>query len=122
MADEITLTFGLSILKGDFRFDINAIQEQFDLASARYVSGIQNVSQSAHELIDIGDIATAGLAVFRNRDATNYVEIGLDVSSTFYPRDLLYPGQVAFSWLSGLAHYALANTAAVDLEYLIFER
>lgn len=77
-------------------------------------SGIQNIGTSA-EAINIGDVATEGIAVFENLDATNFVEIGWDATG-FQSAFKLLPGQFAIVPLNPSRTWqAQANTAAVEL-------
>lgn len=122
MADEIVLTIGLRVTKSELKFVREQANLYYDLTGDKYISNVAEISESAHELLETGDLATAGVAVFKNLDATNYVEVGLDVSSTFYPLIRLDPGEEFPLKLATLAVYAKADTAAVDLQYTIFER
>jgi hypothetical protein len=94
-----------------------------DTAGSKWSGEIQAIGFATHEVLDIGsDIATAGWAFLRNQDATNYVEIGLVVTATFYPFAKLMPGEWAIIPLGTLSIYAKANTASVDLEHQVLER
>ena len=68
-------------------------------------------------------VGTKGWAYFRNVDATNFVDIGVQVAATFYPFARLMPGEECHIPLSpAVALFALANTAAVRLDYGVIER
>ncbi len=67
------------------------------------------------------DVSTLGVALFRNLDATNYVEVGIDVAAAFYPFVKLLPGEAWPMRMGTLAPYAKANTAAVRLQYDIYD-
>jgi hypothetical protein len=61
-----------------------------------------------------------GYAFFRNIDATNYVEIGVQISTVFYAFAKLKAGEVAVVRMNQTnPPYALANAAAVVLQYTI---
>lgn len=60
-------------------------------------------------------VATAGYAYFRNLDATNFVEIGVQVAGTFYPLIKLLAGEVAVLRLATVTFYARADTGTVNL-------
>jgi hypothetical protein len=81
--------------------------------------GVASIGTSAHEALPLQDVATPGLAWFKNLDGTNYVEVGSDVAGTFYPFLKLKPAQECWSWLS-VAPYAKANTAACQLQFKIY--
>lgn len=90
-------------------------------ATAPYVTSGSVSIGTTHEALVMQDVSTAGLARFENLDTTNYVEIGVLVSSTFYPFLKLKAGEFQFVRLGTSAPYAKANTAAVRLDYEIFQ-
>ena len=122
MASEISLALALRITKGNLieNFQLGGT---FDLAASAPVkaAGIASIGFAAHEAIPMQDVATLGFAVFRNLDTTNYVEVGVDVGAAFYPFLLLKPGESALLRMGTAAPYAKANTAAVRLQYDIFD-
>jgi len=68
-----------------------------------------------------------GLSVFKNLDEHNYIEIGLYIGTTFYPflklEALEQSGPMFLGITSGSWNlYARANTAPVDLFYIIYAR
>ena len=70
---------------------------------------------------------TPGLAIFKNLDSANYVEIGLYISGTFYAFLKLGPGEQSGPMFLGITTgdwnlYARSNTAEVDLFYIIYAR
>lgn len=122
MANEISVSGTLGVRKGY----LNAMRNQgraftLNAASPAKAAGIASIGHSAHEAIPMGDVSTAGWAWFENLDTTNYVEIGIDVSSAFHAFLKLKPGEFALVRLATNAPYAKANTAAVKLDYEIFE-
>lgn len=91
-------------------------------AAIHKTSQVQTIG-TTYEALTVGaDVATAGWAFFRNLDATNFVEIGLEVSSAFQTLMKLMPGECALLPLATKALYARANTAAVKLDFTILER
>lgn len=84
-------------------------------------SNIQNIGTSYEAIVEDASIGTAGMAVFRNLDPTNYVEIGLEVAATFYPLLKLKAGDPPAIFRISGALFARANTAAVDLDIVIIE-
>jgi hypothetical protein len=120
MADEIKVNFSLAFTRGESKLNIPSSQLSVDSASNVKVGNTQTVGTS-HEALVLGDVASCGAAYFLNTDATNYVDIGVDVSGTFYGLIRLMPGEYAFCpRLATNAPYARANTSAVNLEYYIF--
>ena len=121
MANEITINYRLRMSKAGVNFDSTNQQLQRDMSGSRRAGQTQNIGTTKEVLIT-GDLATAGYGVFKNLDATNYVELGVVAAGTFYPLVKLLPGDVALFPLTTLSVYAQANTAAVDLDYAIVER
>ncbi len=122
MADEIKVNFSLAYAKGESRLNIPGKQLAIDSASYPKITNTQIVG-TTHEALVLGDVASCGAAAFTNTDATNYVDIGVDVSGTFYGLIRLMPGEYAFApRLATNAPYAKANTASVSLDYTIFSQ
>ena len=118
MADEITLNASLSIAATNLRESFQPGNLSIDLASTAGAGGSQTIGHSAHEQIAKGDTTDGGVFFFRNVDETNYVEIGIQhSSSTFVAFLKLLPGEFAVGRLSSATIYAKANTAAVNLQY-----
>lgn len=85
--------------------------------SEKYAAAVQAIGTSM-EAITLGDVTTPGFSWFRNLDATNYVEIGINVAG-FQPVLKLKPGEGQVFRFATAAPQARANTASVDLEYII---
>jgi hypothetical protein len=124
MANEFTMTGLLKIDKG-FQQDIKNVSNlritQIGDGSA---GGVQNIGTSA-EAIDLGDVSTLGLYFFRNLDPIggNFVEIGQDSGGGFEVYEKLLPGEFTvgrFGVLAGTLQ-AKADTAAIELQYKIYE-
>lgn len=118
MADEIAVSVMLRVENGSLSFKKALAGLTFDQSSAKMIHSVQNVGTS-EEAVDLGDVATPGWALFINRDDTNYVTIrdgsgGDDVVK-------LEAGEFALFRLATATPYAIANTAACDVEYVILE-
>jgi len=122
MANEISLSTNFSVRK-DFLATNRSTSRSFNLnaASPAKAAGIASIGTSAHEALPMGDVSTAGWARFENLDATNYVQVGVDSSGTFIPFLKLKPGEFHICRLATNAPYAKANTAAVKLDYEIYD-
>ena len=118
MADEIKFNGTFSVLKSYLSFAVN-IQNVITLTGSNYIGGAPTIG-TTEEALPMGDVATAGWAVFRNLDATNYVEIGTVPVATFVPFLKLKPGEWFACRLGTNAPYAKANTASCVLDYKIF--
>jgi hypothetical protein len=121
MANEITVNSGINIQKGNLSFQLPLNTITADLTGTRVIRNVQNVG-TTFEALAVNDVATAGWAYFRNLSTTNFVEIGVEVSATFYPLIRLNAGETAGPIrLSVLTARLRANTAAVDVDCLIAE-
>jgi hypothetical protein len=121
MAD-ITFTSVVTISKGELKRTSSATQSISFVSSApTAAAGIASIGFAAHEAIPMGDVSTAGFARFKNLDSTNFVQIGTDVAAAFVPSIKLKAGESFTIRLGTNAPYAKANTAAVQLDYEIFQ-
>jgi hypothetical protein len=122
MAKEITVNAKLVATKGNLS-QSRSETCQPNMAGTHYAArGMDIPTTAAGTALDLGSVATAGYALLKNLDATNYVEVGVQVAGTFYPLVRLLAGESAvfrFAISSGI--YARANTATVVLDYLILE-
>lgn len=124
MADEITVTIGLNASKANAPKVTNSAEaRQHDWSGNIVAADVTEVpTTAAGTSIDLASISTSGWALFENLDNTNYVELGVQVSGTFYPLARLLAGERAAFRLSASATlYALSNTAACDLYWQVLE-
>jgi len=118
MANEITITTGLVATSGNFLVQHSTLTKQATLTTARRSLNTQLISTSSTALVIASGVAAAGgWAWFRNLDTTNYVEVGVQVSGTFYPLVRLNAGEAAVFRLGVITPYAYANTGSVYLEH-----
>jgi len=118
MASELTLRVSLSFEKSGRLAELLFGPTARDVAGNKPLSNVQSIGFAAEEAIVVGDAGAGGYFMAVNRDATNYVE--LRPGSGLADLIKLLPGDVCLFRLTGDATlYALANTAAVDLEYVI---
>jgi len=118
--NEITITTGLQVSKGSLTRLIPTRTFQADLAGTRVISNVQNVG-TTHEALVVGDLASAGYCTITNL-GTNYAELGVDVSGTFYGVVRIDGAKSVGPFkLSSLTRHVRANTAAVDLDITITE-
>lgn len=120
MANEIKVTASLTYANGNLgSLTVPSRTQQItqNTAAPARAGGSQTIGFAAHEALVVTDITTLGVVHFRNRDATNFVEIGVDVAGTFYPVVRLNANE---SWIfrsaQGITLYAQADTAAVILD------
>lgn len=121
MADEITYSASLSYTKGNVVAFSRAITGLgIDVSGSRFIHHTQQIGTS-EEAIDIGELASLGVAVFKNLDASNFIQLKTATSGTLMVK--LLPGEMwPFRFGSGItAPFAIADTAACYMEYVIWE-
>jgi len=119
MADEINVTGLLSFEKSPAaKISVGVSAAKFTVTGTKYVHGLQNVGTAA-EAIGLGDIGTPGYFFIKNLDATNYLEILSATDGSVLLK--IKAGEFAIGRFGAAAPAAKANTAAVNIEYLIVE-
>lgn len=122
MANEITYELYLKAAKGNLSIERRIPATKADMAGDAYSANVQTIATSSTAVTIAAAVSTAGFAFFRNLDATNFVEIGVeDGGSTFIAFAKLDPGQAAVVPLATTSIYAKADTAAVLLETIVVE-
>jgi hypothetical protein len=123
MANEITLSGSLLISATNFRESFNPGTLSIDLSDVKGDGGVQAISHSGSaaqgEAFGVTDVSNGGVFFFRNLDSTNFVEIGFQVSSTFYPFLKLLAGEYAIGRIGTAAPFGRADTANVNVQYRI---
>lgn len=120
MADEITINATLSIDNGNYAATRRTSRLQATQSTLGGNAAVQSVSTS-YEALALGDVSTEGWCYVRNLDSTNFVELGLEVSSTFYGFTKLEAGEPALFRVSDQTIYAQADTSAVKIDLLMLE-
>lgn len=121
MAD-INVTGHLILTKGNLKRSFTTTKSfDFVATAPAMAGGVATIGFAAHEAIVMQDVAAAGWARFENLDSTNFVQIGIDVSAAFHPFVKLKAGEFCILRLGTNAPYAKADTAAVQLDYEIFQ-
>jgi len=121
MANEITAKVYLSVSKTGVP-DITKQPAQFliTMTGTDLILATQSIGTSAENIIK-GEITTPGMCLIHNLDATNYVEIGHDVSAAFEADIKIKAGEWCLFRMSQATPQAKANAAAVVIEYLMIE-
>lgn len=117
---EFSYQFQLVLNNGELQDNVSSGAIAVDQLAAKMVRNVQNIG-TTEEAMDLGDVGTPGLAILKNLDDTNYVEIGSYVAAVFYPFLKLKPGEMQIIRIGVAAPYAKANTAAVELDYRIYD-
>lgn len=118
MANEATVTVSLQFAKGSVDLTLSDAAKTFDVTGTRYQRAVQSVGTS-EEALDMGDITDPGWAYFRNLDASNFVEIRAATGDTACIR--INAGESCCFRLVATAPFVMADTAAIDLEYMIVQ-
>lgn len=116
MADELTIRASLSFEKGDTLVELLIGPKKRDVAGTHGQRRRQSIGFAAEELVVMDDIASGGYLLVVNRDATNYVQLRSATGVQAFAR--LLPGDFCLFRLdNGATLYAIANTAACDIDY-----
>jgi hypothetical protein len=123
MADEITAAVSLAVVKSSLTANFPLVRDTFSMSGDSVSRNVQSIPTTAAgtALVIAAGVSTVGWAYFRNTDATNYVEIGVQVAGTFYPVIKLKATEFGCCRLAVSTLYARANTAAVNLDMSIVE-
>lgn len=122
MADEITVTFGLS------RKHATNTRDTHDVGQLRKTYTQTGVGQydvkpsigTSEETITFTDIATNGWAFLQNQDTTNYVEWGFS-TGVYGGRMRAQESAGPFRVNAGATLYLKANTAACRVRVVMYE-
>ena len=120
MANELTLSASLKFAKSSIDVLFSKSGIQLDVTGDDYAKMTQGVGIT-EEALDLGHIGTPGYCIMVNNDATNFVEIrpGTGVADLI----TIPPGGIAIFKFSAevTAPFVIADTAAVQIEYLLVE-
>lgn len=124
MANEITTISRLAFTKGNLALDRN-VTSRITMGGTHFSENVQTIptTSAGTALVIAAAVATLGFAFFRNNDGTNFIQVGVQVSGTFYPLIKIKPGETAgpVRLTPGITVYARADTASADLENMILE-
>ena len=120
MAKELQAVGRMVYDDGDVRVSLDKGVLKIDSAGKQVVHHVQEIGTS-EEALDVGDISTLGWIMFFNQDVTNFVEIrpGSAVADFLRIEKREFSGPMRLAQNATL--YAIADTAAVKLEYLLIE-
>ena len=117
--NELNITTTMAFVKGDYAQSFNGIFS-LTVSGTKYIKNVQNIGFVTNELLDVGDLTTPSFMMAINRDATNYVELFAQIGDTI-PFAKIKAGEPCLVRLGCTAPAAKANTATINLEYLIIE-
>ena len=120
MANEGTVKISLSFAKSGVTDSVDGGTIKFNVAGTSSLHNVQKVGTS-EEAITLGDSGAGGYMLLINRDSTNFVEIRQATGAADLIR--LLAGNIACFRLSpdATAPFAIADTAACDLEVFLIE-
>lgn len=124
MADEITLSIALDFIKGVRKTNtlgMGVTALEIDVAGTDFIGPKTQTIGTTAEAIDVGDIGTTGYFVVKNLDATNYVDFSRATFTSGGGTVRLKAGDAAVFRFASNTPYALADTAAVEIVYLMIE-
>ena len=118
MANELTVSCSMRFSKSGREASQSYSGIRIDVSGDKITRVIQEIGTD-EEALDVGDIGTAGYVIMKNLDDTNYIEIRPGTGEADLIK--LKAGEVAMFRLALNGPYAIANTAACDLEFLLIE-
>ncbi len=121
MGNEISYQFQLRLANGELSDQYSSPSQRTAQTNARLIRNVQEIGTS-EEILETGDVATPGWAVFVNLDDTDYVEIGNFTGGTFYPFLKLKPGDQMICRLGVTTAQLYAKASvALSLFYIMYE-
>lgn len=111
MADEITLSVRMSVLKGDLRYEFSPNLAVSNLVGNAAAGAVQTISTTTTELLLVG-VTTRGLANFINLSPGTKVQVG-SFDGTFRPFGVLQDSEPAVMRLSAQAGTTKSPVAVV---------
>jgi len=114
MADELQIYAKVSYSKGGAVVSRTVPTTNITIAGTAIAQGVQSIPTSDTTLTIV---AAPGYVFVKNLDATNYVQVGTDATNWFLK---LLAGQWGLFPINGTALHAKANTAACNLEFIVF--
>ena len=111
MANEISFSTSMSAAKNSATVS-GSFSKTKDMSGDQMITNVQAIGTS-NEAIVLGDISLPGVVMFKNMDATNYIELALDSSTTQVFSKLLAGESTLVHAVAAI--YARANTASCNL-------
>lgn len=123
MANEIQVTAQLSYTNVAKNISVKSLQVQalgVNITGSNYHAGTSTVGTSA-AAIPLGGLANVGWCIFKNNDATNYVQLMTGTAGVVFAQ--LMPGEIAeFRFDPTITAPAWkAHTASCEVEFLMLE-
>ncbi len=120
MSNELSIIASMAFIKGSYSQSfVPAGPFSVTVTGTKYVKNVQNIGITI-EALSVGDMTVPSFMLAINRDTTNYVELYAQITDTV-PFAKLKAGEPCLVRLGCVAPAAKANTAPINLEYLIIE-
>jgi len=122
MANEITVSMSLAVVKGATSEKKKVSAATFDMTGTDYVHGTMQVLTSGDALIPLHAVGTAGWAMFTNNatDPTFYIEIW-DAVVSGAPLVKMWAGESACFRIGVVGPVAKAFVGNCEMDYFIIE-
>ena len=114
-----TIKAALSFYDGDTSEVMSDGPTTFSLTGTKILRNRQTVGTSAEVLI-VGDITSPGYAIIKNLDSTNYIEVQAGASEVAPIK--VSAGKFCVVEFTVAAPYVIADTASVEIEYLLLSQ
>jgi hypothetical protein len=119
MAQEITATGLLQFAKGGVQaINRQRAQAKFNVNGTRYICGVQTIGNTPEQL-NLGEITTPGWYFLANLSTANFVTFRVGALGSDFLK--LMPGEFSVGRFATANIYAVADTASVDVEYMVVE-
>lgn len=118
MANELTIQCSVSFAKNGIVVPFGIPAKLRDVTGDRYIQTLQVIG-TAEEALQKGELGNLGYCLAINRDATNFVTIR--AATGLAGGIKLKPGDACLFRCSGNSPFAIADTAPVNLEFILIE-
>ena len=116
MADEVSISIAFSF-ENQGEVISRSVSFTSDVAGDAVIHGVQEIGIGGEEVLVHGDVGTFGWVFLKNLDSTNFITAGFTGAHSIK----LLAGEACIFPANGADIYALADTAAVDVEYIVVE-
>lgn len=120
MANEITASMVLKLLKGNTSVDLALAGATFNQNGTRYTRHRKTIG-TTEEIINLGETPLNGFFLIINRDETNFVSVRATTGGNNLFRLRAKGGFLFGQCTTSMEFYMIADTASCDVEYLFLE-
>jgi hypothetical protein len=121
MANEFNVSLNVSLTNGGLKDSIQESANFSQTAIGKY-GGVVSIGTSEEDL-PVGDVGTNGWVFLKNLDSTNFVKWGPKSAGAMVELGRLKPNEPGqwFRLAPGVTLRAIADTAAVKVDYRLYE-